>query len=127
MKILIEKELGHPETINGYAEIVGPFYHLYAIDDEGSKTFIKTVVRDIKEAAREAEWAMDIDLLEVAYKENPDSFKSCVELPPNYKLLENAVEAQDWDKLRVEIWNNELKKKEVLNAEDIISGKIFEN
>lgn len=78
MKILIEKELGHPVTVNGYAEVIGPFYHIYTIEEDGTRTFVETVNGDIKEAARIAERKLDFNALEIAYKENPNAFKSCL-------------------------------------------------
>lgn len=72
----IEKELINPVIVDGVAQLLGPNYHIYGVDESGNKTFVKTVDKDIREAAREAERLLDIDVLEVAYKENPDSFKS---------------------------------------------------
>lgn len=78
----IEKELCNPVSVNGYCEVPGPFYHIYKVDEDGKKTFVKTVEKDIKEAAREAQRVIDIDVLEVAYKEKgPDAFSSVA--PPN--------------------------------------------
>lgn len=82
-RVIIEKELTNPVTIDGYAEVLGPYYHIYKVDDEGSKTLVKTVAKDIREAAREAERMLDLNVLEVAYQEKPDSFKSSVDLPPS--------------------------------------------
>lgn len=79
----IEKELCNPVSVNGYCEVPGPLYHIYKVDENGNKTFVKTVEKDIKEAAREAQRLIDIDVLEVAYKEKgPDAFKSSIDLPP---------------------------------------------
>lgn len=78
MAILIEKELGRTDVVNGYAELVGPFYHLYKVDGNGEKTFIETVTGNIEDAARKAERIIDVDVLMVAYKENPNSFKSVI-------------------------------------------------
>ena len=78
----IEKELCNPVSVNGYCEVPGPLYHIYKVDEDGKKTFVKTVEKDIKEAAREAQRVIDIDVLEVAYKEKgPDAFSSVA--PPN--------------------------------------------
>lgn len=79
MKVIIEKELTNPVYVDGIAQVLGPHYHIYSVDEEGNKTFVKTIDQDIKEAAREAERLLDIDTLEVAYKKNPDSFKSTTE------------------------------------------------
>ena len=81
----IEKELCNPVSVNGYAEVPGPLYHIYKVHDDGTKEFVKTVEKDIKEAAREAQRVIDIDVLEVAYKENPNAFSS-VAPPPNIRL-----------------------------------------
>lgn len=84
----IEKELCNPVSVNGYCEVPGPLYHIYKVDEDGKKTFVKTVEKDIKEAAREAQRLIDIDVLEVAYKEKgPDAFSSVVPIP-NIKLDE---------------------------------------
>ena len=84
----IEKELCDPVSVNGYCEVPGPLYHIYKVDEDGSKTFVKTVERDIEKAAREAQRLIDIDILEVAYKEKgPDAFSSVGPIP-NIKLNE---------------------------------------
>jgi len=75
MKAIIEKELCNP--VNG--QIVGPYYHLYSVDEEGNKTSLNTF-NDIKDAAREAERQLDLDAIEVAYQRNPHSFESVVDL-----------------------------------------------
>lgn len=83
MKVLIEKELTNPVYVDGIAQVLGPHYHIYSVDENGNKTFVKTIDQDIKEAAREAERMLDLNVLEVAYKEKgPDSFKSSIDLPP---------------------------------------------
>ena len=82
----IEKELCNPVSVNGYCEVPGPLYHIYKVDEDGKKTFVKTVEKDIKEAAREAQRVIDIDVLEVAYKEKgPDAFSS-VGVPNTFDL-----------------------------------------
>ncbi len=84
MRVIIEKELTNPVMVDGIAEVLGPHYHIYSVDEDGNKTFVKTVDKDIKEAAREAERMLDLNVLEVAYKEKgPDSFKSSISLPPS--------------------------------------------
>ena len=86
MTVRIEKELCDPVSVNGYCEVPGPLYHIYKVDEEGKKTFVKTVEKDIKEAAREAQRLIDIDVLEVAYKEKgPDAFSS-VAPPPAFDM-----------------------------------------
>ena len=81
--VFIEKELLDPVSVNGYAETVGPYYHVYKINDnlEKEELFIEKS-GDIKEAARYAERNLDFDALAVAYKENPESFRS-VSVPCN--------------------------------------------
>jgi len=91
MKVIIEKELTNPEIIDGIAQVTGPYYHIYSVDADGNKTFVKTVSKDIGEAAREAQRLIDIDVLEVSYKENPNAFKSSLDI--------------DWDKWRAEAWD----------------------
>ena len=80
MVVRIEKELCSPVSVNGYAEVPGPLYRIYKVDEDGNKEFVKTIEKDIEKAAREAQRMLDIDVLEVAYKKNPNAFKST--LPP---------------------------------------------
>ena len=90
----IEKELCNPVSVNGYCEVPGPLYHIYKVHDDGTKEFVKTVEKDIKEAAREAQRVIDIDVLEVAYKEHgPEAFSS-VAPPPNVVLLTDIKDDQ---------------------------------
>lgn len=91
MKALIEKELTNPVYVDGIAQVLGPHYHIYIVDEEGNKTFVKTIDQDIKEAAREAERLLDIDVLEVAYKKNPDGFKSTTDIMNKYGNAVNNV------------------------------------
>lgn len=73
MKVRIEKELCNP--VNG--EIVGPKFHVFKVDEETEeKELLETFDGDIKEAARFAERNLDFDILEVAYKEDPNAFSS---------------------------------------------------
>lgn len=81
MVVRIEKELCNPVSVNGYAEVPGPLYHIYKVHDDGTKEFVKTVEKDIREAAREAQRVIDINVLEVAYKKNPNAFKSTLPAP----------------------------------------------
>lgn len=105
----IEKELCNPVSVNGYCEVPGPLYHIYKVDEDGKKTFVKTVEKDIKEAAREAQRVIDIDVLEVAYKEKgPDAFSSVGPIPG----LDNFVPNSDF--------LNKIKFK-VLNDDDIVT------
>ena len=90
----IEKELCNPVSVNGYCEVPGPYYHIYKVHDDGTKEFVKTVEKDIKEAAREAQRIIDINVLEVAYKEHgPEAFSS-VAPPPNVVLLNDIKDDQ---------------------------------
>lgn len=92
----IEKELINPVIVDGVAQLLGPNYHIYGVDESGNKTFVKTVDKDIREAAREAERLLDIDVLEVAYKENPDLFKSTFVGPENIAAsLNNGLEQME--------------------------------
>ena len=73
--VRIEKGFINSPAIDGINQVLEPTT-VYTVLDR-NKTFMKTVVyKDIREAAREAERLLDFDVLEVAYKENPDSFKS---------------------------------------------------
>ena len=91
----IEKELCNPVSVNGYCEVPGPLYHIYKVDENGKKTFVKTVEKDIKEAAREAQRLIDIDVLEGAYKEKgPDAFSS-VAPPPTIDMSKFKIEVID--------------------------------
>ena len=83
MKALIEKELCNPVTVDGHLEVPGPLYHIYLVDDDGTKTLVETVEGgDIKEAAAIAQRKIDFSVLEIAYKRDPLSFRAT--LPPNY-------------------------------------------
>lgn len=78
--VRIEKGFINSPAIDGINQVLEPTT-VYTVLDR-NKTFMKTVVyKDIREAAREAERLLDFDVLEVAYKENPDSFKSVTPLP----------------------------------------------
>lgn len=77
MIVRIKKELCNPVSVNGYAEVPGPLYHIYKVNDSGEEEFVESVIGDIKEAARLAERLIDFNALEVAYKEKgPDAFSS---------------------------------------------------
>lgn len=93
MKALIEKELCSPKSgEDGYAEIVGPLYYVYAVDEEtGEKELLETFDGDIKEAARYAERQLDVNKLEVAYKENPDCFKSYSNFIPPENITPTVI------------------------------------
>lgn len=92
MIVRIEKELCDPVSVNGYCEVPGPLYHIYKVDEDGNKEFVKTIEKDIREAAREAQRILDINLLEVAYKEKgPDAFSSAGPFPPsNVQIFESS-------------------------------------
>lgn len=86
MKALIEKELCNP--VNG--EIVGPLYHVYKVGDDGNKELVETIDGDIGEAARIAERKIDMDVLEVAYASDPNSF-SPVSSSPDVSCEEKCI------------------------------------
>jgi len=75
----IKKELCDP--VNG--EVVGPYYHLYKVKDDGTEELIESFNGDIKAAARRAEQIVDLEALDIAYEQNPNCFSS-VAFPPNY-------------------------------------------
>ena len=87
--VRIEKGFINSVTIDGINQVLEPTT-VYTVLDR-NKTFMKTVYKDIREAAREAERLLDIDVLEVAYKENPDSFKSTFEPENSVTSLNNGL------------------------------------
>ena len=90
----IEKGFINSPTIGEINQVLEPTT-VYTVLDK-NKTLIKTVYGDIREAAREAERLLDIDALEVAYKENPDSFKSAFVGPENIAAsLNNGLEQME--------------------------------
>lgn len=92
-KLVIEKELCNPT--DGYT-IPRPYYHVCVIDEQtGEKKEIKTFEKDIKEAARFAEHELDCGLIEIAYRENPDSFKATT--PVTLESLTNNTAAFKFD------------------------------
>ena len=90
MKYIIEKELCDPQNGN----IVGPYYHVYSVDDDNNKTLLQTFDGDIKEAARFAERQLDFNALEVSYNENPNVFKSCILNEPKEDYV---IESSSYD------------------------------
>lgn len=91
--VRIEKGFINSVTIDGINQVLEPTT-VYTVLDR-NKTFMKTVYKDIREAAREAERLLDIDVLEVAYKENPDSFKSALKPENIAALLNNGLEQME--------------------------------
>ena len=91
--VRIEKGFINSPAIDGINQVLEPTT-VYTVLDR-NKTFMKTVYKDIREAAREAERLLDFDVLEVAYKENPDSFKSTFELENIAALLNNELEQME--------------------------------
>ena len=90
----IEKGFINSVTIDGINQVLEPTT-VYTVLDR-NKTPINTVYTDIGAAAREAERLLDIDVLEVAYKENPDSFKSTFVGPENIAAsLNNGLEQME--------------------------------
>ena len=90
--IFIEKELLDP--VNG--EIVGPYYHVYQLDENSNKIeLFVTKTGDIKDAVREAERQLDIMALAIAYADDPKSFSSVMpsseEIKPDFELTEDDV------------------------------------
>ena len=91
--IFIEKEIFNP--VNG--EIVGPYYHVYRVDENNNKEelFVEKS-GSIIAAVREAERQLDLDMLAVAYHENPKSFSSYSMEPsssfkPDFFLTEEDI------------------------------------
>ena len=92
--VRIEKGFRNSPAIDGINQVLEPTT-VYTVLDR-NKTFMKTVVyKDIREAAREAERLLDFDVLEVAYKENPDSFKSALKPENIAALLNNGLEQME--------------------------------
>ena len=92
--VRIEKGFINSATIDGINQVLEPTT-VYTVLDR-NKTLINTVYKDIGVAAREAERLLDIDVLEVAYKENPDSFKSTFVGPENIAAsLNNGLEQME--------------------------------
>ena len=97
-KVLIEKELRNPFVVDGYAEPDGPYYAIYVPDEEGHKgSPIEVIKGDITKAVREGEKVLDLALLAIAYKENPDSFKSCICMNNIPKTEPTAVVLTSWE------------------------------
>ena len=96
---MIEKELCNPVTVDGHLEVPGPLYHIYLVDDDGTKTFVETVESgDIKEAAAIAQRKIDFNVLEVAYKKDPLSFRAT--LPTNWMVTNAKQISNDDDERR---------------------------
>ena len=99
MKALIEKELCNPVMVDGHLEVPGPLYHIYLVDDDGTKTFVETVEGgDIKEAAAIAQRKIDFNVLEVAYKKDPLSFRAT--LPTDWMVTNEKQISNDDDERR---------------------------
>lgn len=92
--VRIEKGFINSVAIDGINQVLEPTT-VYTVLDR-NKTPINTVYTDIGVAAREAERLLDTDVLEVAYKENPDSFKSAFVKSENIAaLLNNGLEQME--------------------------------
>ena len=92
--VRIEKGFINSPTIGEINQVLEPTT-VYTVLDR-NKTPINTVYTDIGVAAREAERLLDTDVLEVAYKENPDSFKSTFVKSENITaLLNNGLEQME--------------------------------
>ena len=88
--VRIEKGFINSPAIDGINQVLEPTT-VYTVLDR-NQALVKTVYKDISVAAREAERLLDIDVLEVAYKENPDSFKSAfVGTEDSVTLLNNGL------------------------------------
>ena len=89
--VFVEKELLHP--VNG--EVAGPYFHVFRLDENGNKVelFVEKS-GDIKAAVREAERQMDLALLAISYKENPDSFKSYGSIDKDRHIIELLSEEE---------------------------------
>ena len=101
-KTLIEKHLLQPKTVDGIAQVDGPEYYVYRVDETGNKELVDVVVGDVKEAVRRGETALDLDAIEMAFRDNPHSFDSvgpriwdtgvmtCVEERPTLEIKEES-------------------------------------
>ena len=86
MKIIIEKELCEPT--DGWT-VPGPYYHVVRIDEKtGEREVLKTFDNDIKDAAKYAEYELDVTALAVAYAENPKSFEQSISVSNSTPLIE---------------------------------------
>ena len=81
-KTLIEKHLLQPKTVDGIAQVDGPEYYVYRVDEMGNKEFVDVVYGDVKEAVRRGERILDLDEIEMAFRKNPESFSSFSPIPP---------------------------------------------
>lgn len=107
--ILIEKELLNP--VNG--EVVGPYFHVYTMNENGDKTEIFVEKSgSIEKAARRAEHELDFSTLAVAYAENPNSFSSCVSASPLKSEPEIKLTAEEEKQLYEIIENAKKRTKE---------------
>lgn len=96
--VRIEKGFINSVMIDGINQALEPTT-VYTVLDR-NQTSVKTVYRDIREAAREAERLLDIDVLEVAYKENPGSFKSEFKPENCVALLNNGLKQTEGGKAK---------------------------
>ena len=128
MKVLIEKELTDPT--DSY-EIPQPWYHVYLVNEEtGEKTYDSRFRGDIKEAARYAERLLDLNKLEVAYKENPDSFKSCSPILKLENMEKPDGEVVDERWLLKHGWKKTVDETEVTDKcslyTDVRHGRVYQ-
>ena len=124
--VFIEKELLDPVSVNGYAETVGPYYHVYKINDnlEKEELFVEKS-GDIKEAARYAERKLDFDVLSVSYKENPYSFSS-VSMPCN-AISENTESNNGHSFKLTNSYSFNLTKEDLEEITNFINEKLKKN
>ena len=100
--IFIEKELLNP--VNG--EIVGPYYHVYQLDENGNKIeLFVTKTGDIKDAVREAERELDIMAVAIAYSADPNSFYSCTLVSQENPGSDFELTEEDVNKIQAVIEN----------------------
>ena len=74
MKLAIDKEICDP--VNG--KIVGPYYHIFRVDEDGVRTLLETVEGDIVKAIKRGEQLMDFETLQITYQKNPLAFNSTI-------------------------------------------------
>ena len=75
-KTLIEKHLQQPKMVDGIAQVDGPDYYVYKVDDNGNKEIADIVSGDVRDALRLGERILDLDAIEMAFRDNPSSFDS---------------------------------------------------
>lgn len=87
-KVLIEKSVYEPQDD---CTLYGPSYAVSAVYENGDVDVVDIVECDIVEAVRKAERILDFDLIEVAYKENPNAFLSSAPVDPEKLVKADSV------------------------------------